>query len=279
MKNIVIIPNPKKEKSFEVTKKLIAILNKHNCNCMMSDSFSDSFEGVSFKNDSELFLDAQVALVLGGDGTILKAAVSCAKRKIPILGINLGRVGFMTEVNVCDIEDCVKKLLFDDFVIQKRMMMDITLLSGGKKTREFHALNDVVVSKTHSPMITLQINSDGEKINEYKADGLIIATPTGSTGYSLSAGGPVADPTMELFIASPICAHMLHARCALLSGQKEIEIILKDDTVLAEITIDGEVCDKITNADRVIIKKSDLNADIIKIGNQSFYDVLIDKLR
>jgi NAD+ kinase len=170
-------------------------------------------------------------------------------------------------------------LLSGNFKIEKRMMMDV-VIKRSTETFHYYALNDVVISKSESSMVLIQVHSDNEKINEYRADGLIIATPTGSTGYSLSAGGPVADPTMELFIASPICAHELHARPALMPSDKSLHISLSDELGhKALVTLDGKEKEKISVGDEVIVTKSEHYTDIIKIKNQSFYDVLTQKLK
>lgn len=278
MKNIIIIPNENKDLKLGVTKKLINIL-KGSANLFMEKKFSYLGGQIIFADDDELFENADFVITLGGDGTILEVAEHCGMRNIPIMGINLGRIGFMTEIDVCDMQMACDALLSGNFKVEKRMMMDV-LVKKNKETFHYYALNDVVISKSESSMVLIQVHSDNEKINEYRADGLIIATPTGSTGYSLSAGGPVADPTMELFIASPICAHELHARPALMPSDKSLHISLSDELGhKALVTLDGKEKEKISVGDEVIVTKSEHYTDIIKIKNQSFYDVLTQKLK
>ena len=278
MKNIVIIPNDKKDNDLLITKKLIGELCC-SARLYMNKKFSSLGDKVIYLDEEELFDNADFVIVLGGDGTILEVAVHCAMRNIPIMGINLGRVGFMTEIDVCNIEFACKALLSGDYKIEKRMMMNICV-KNKNGCSSYSALNDVVISKSESSMILIKVHSDNEKINEYKADGLIVATPTGSTGYSLSAGGPVADPTMELFISSPICAHELHARPALMPADKQLCITISDELGHdASITLDGREVEKIKVGDEVIVTKSEYYTDIIKIKNQSFYDVLTEKLK
>ena len=278
MKNIIIIPNENKDLKLEVTKKLINILSGR-AELFMEKKFSYLGGEITFADDNELFDNADFVIALGGDGTILEVAEHCGMRNIPIMGINLGRIGFMTEIDVCDIQMACDALLSGNFKIEKRMMMDV-LVKRNKETFHYYALNDVVISKSESSMVLIEVHSDNEKINEYRADGLIIATPTGSTGYSLSAGGPVADPTMELFIASPICAHELHARPALMPADKSLHISLSDELGHdALVTLDGKEKEKISVGDEVIVTKSEHYTDIIKIKNQSFYDVLTQKLK
>lgn len=278
MKNIIIIPNDKKDIDLAVTNKLIGILGGH-AQIFMDKKFSFLGGQIKFLNIDELFEDADVAIVLGGDGTILEIAEHCGMRNIPIMGINLGRIGFMTEIDVCDMEFACDALIKGNFKTEKRMMMDVCVEKNGNSSH-YYALNDVVFSKSNASMILIDVYSENEKINEYRADGLIVATPTGSTGYSLSAGGPVADPTMELFIASPICAHELHARPALMPADKSLYISLSEELGReALVTVDGIVREKVSLGDKVIVTKAKHYTNIIKIKNQSFYDVLTQKLK
>lgn len=278
MKNIIIIPNDKKDIDLLVTNKLIGILSSH-AQLFMEKKFSFLGGQIKFLDGEELFDDADVVIVLGGDGTILEVAEHCGMRNIPIMGINLGRVGFMTEIDVCDMEFACQALINGNFKTEKRMMMDVCVEKNGHSAH-YYALNDVVFSKSNSSMILIDVYSENEKINEYRADGLIVATPTGSTGYSLSAGGPVADPTMELFIASPICAHELHARPALMPSDKSLYISLSEELGHeALVTVDGIVRENVSLGDKVIVTKSRHYTNIIKIKNQSFYDVLTQKLK
>ena len=278
MKNIVIIPNDKKDEKLNITKELISILAS-DAQIFMEKKFSELGGNIVFTEEKELFDNADFVIVLGGDGTILEAAEHCGMRSIPILGINLGRVGFMAEIDVCDMEYACKALLCGDYKIEDRMMMKVSVKKNGSIST-YNALNDVVVSKSNSSMISIQIHSEGEKINEYRADGLIIATPTGSTGYSLSAGGPVADPTMELFIASPFCAHELLARPALMPATKSLSVSISEELGNeALVMLDGKEQEKIKVGDEVIITQSAYSTQIVKIKNQSFYDVLTQKLK
>ena len=279
MKKIVVIPNETKDKELKVTKILIEIL-KNRAVVVMEKEFSGISDGIEFKNNAGLYDGADFAIVLGGDGTILCTAEQCGKRNIPVMGINLGKVGFMTEIKTDEIDKAVNSLLSGSFKTEKRMMMKVTVEDNGAESKCFHALNDVVIAKENASMIMIEMFSGGEKINQYKADGLIIATPTGSTGYSLSAGGPVADPLTEIFIASPICAHELHARPAVLSANTPIS--LKVDKALgheASVTVDGVQRDIISTEAVVRVEKSEYSLSLIKIGGQSFYEILTEKLR
>lgn len=278
MKNITVIPNDKKDDGLRVTRRLVEMLCGR-ANIFMDKKFSQLSGGINFSEGEELFENTDFVIALGGDGTILEAAEHCGMRAIPIMGINLGRVGFMTEIDIDDMQSACDALLSGDFKTEKRMMMSVCIRRGGESVC-CHALNDVVISKIDASMISISIHSDSEKINEYRADGLIMATPTGSTGYSLSAGGPVADPTMELFIASPICAHELHARPAIMPADRPLRISISNELGNeALVTLDGKEKAKISVFDEVVVTKSENYVQIVKIKNQSFYDVLIQKLK
>ena len=227
-----------------------------------------------------IYENAEVVIVLGGDGTILLSASECAVRDIPILGVNLGRVGFMSEVEVDNIPESMDKLLNNEYRIENRMMMDVTIKNGDNIQGNYIALNDVVVSKSmDTKLIYIKLFTNDEQVNAYTADGVIVSSPTGSTGYSLSAGGPVVDPLMSAFVATPICAHMLSARSAVLSTDKTIILRLDDEPKNeAVVAIDGGSQAHIKHGDEVVVKKSKYVTKLIKIGQKSFYSTLIEKL-
>lgn len=274
MKRIVIIPNDTKDVGLSVTKSLIDCL-RGKAELFMEDKFEASGFDVTFKGD-DIFEVADAVIIIGGDGTMLRVAGPCGKYAIPVMGINMGRVGFMTEIEIDDMKSACERLLKGDYKLEKRMMMDIKINKNGQETAIYSALNDVVLSKVEAKMISVELYANENKINAYVADGIIISTPTGSTGYSLSAGGPVADPSMELFIASPMCAHMLNSRPAVMPADKDI--ILKLSESNATVTVDGVVSEHLSDGDKVVISKSENTVDIIKMSGRSFYDVLINKL-
>jgi len=269
LKRIAVIPNRTKDKDYKYTKELLEIL-AGKAEIVMPEREQISGYSVTFRG-SDLYDGVDAVIVLGGDGTILQAAEPCGRGGIPVMGINLGKVGFMTEVESDDMETACRRLLAGDFETENRMMMEIRV--GDKN---FLALNDAVISKPNAEMINMELYANGGKVSEYIADGLVISTPTGSTGYSLSAGGPVADPQMKLFIATPICAHMLSARPMLLSAEKEIDIRLFGGTAI--VTVDGEDKCTIKSGDSVSVRRSECTFKIIKLGRQSFYYTMMSKL-
>ncbi len=279
MKNIAIVSNNLKDIGFISTKEFVKkLLNK--ANIYMDKALSILGLDVNYVEYEQLFIIADIMVVLGGDGSILQVATPCAKHNIPVLGVNLGRVGFMTETEPNNIDDAINAILTDNYTCESRMLIKMEIVRNGISS-SFHALNDVVVSKSaEAKLIKVGLYADDELVNNYIADGLIIATPTGSTGYSISAGGPVVDPSMQLYIATPICPHMLSVRSAILSSQKKIVIRLDNDfrDNEAVVSCDGDVSGFITEADEIVITKSKYEFKMIKIGNYSFFDTLLRKL-
>ncbi len=278
MKKIGIIANSLKPECKDYISGMVKWLNGRAEVFMSEDSGTP---GVRVVTEAELLNTVGYMLVMGGDGTMIGAASGCARHNIPVLGINLGRIGFMTEIEPPQINSALDKLISGNYKTEKRMMMKARVMRDGDEIRTFHALNDIVVSKAAGVrLVGLGLYTDGELVNRYIADGLILATPTGSTGYSISAGGPVVDPGMRLYVATPICAHMLSVRSAVLSADKEI-VICHDKGYgenEAVVTADGETRCDLTGGERVIITRSQYELELIKIGNQSFYDTLIKKL-
>ena len=274
---VAVIPNNTKDKRLEKTKQLCAALKNGGAEVCMEEKYRDSGIDAAYC-DAGLYDGAGAAVVLGGDGTILQAAEPCARLGIPVMGINLGRVGFMTEVEISDMEQAASKLIGGEYSVEERMMMEVEIRAEGRQ-QSFAALNDCVVAKADAQMIMAGIFADDDKITEYIADGVIISTPTGSTGYSLSAGGPVAEPDMELFLATPICAHTLKARPAIVSAQRNISVrLFEGANRFASVTIDGIVRGRLSYGDSAVIRKSDMRLKLIKFGKQSFYDILSAKL-
>ncbi len=279
MKRIAIVSNNLKDIDFINTKEFVKkLLNR--AQIYMDKSLNILGLDVNYVEYDQLFEIADIMVVLGGDGTILQVATPCAKHNIPVLGVNLGRVGFMTETEPNNIDDAINSILNDNYTCQSRMLIKMEMIKDGE-SKSFYALNDVVISKNaEAKLIKVGLYADNELVYDYIADGLIIATPTGSTGYSISAGGPVVDPSMQLYIATPICPHMLSVRSAILPSHKRIVTRLDNDfrDNKAVVSCDGDVCGFITGADEIVISKSKYEFKMIKIGNYSFFDTLLRKL-
>jgi NAD+ kinase len=275
---IAIITNKTKDTGLTTAMRVAELLSGKAELYMSDDCILPIESTVSYIPYEKIWEIVELAIVIGGDGTLLQIASRCAQNSIPTLGINLGKVGFLTEIETSDIEKALEKVISGNYKTEKRMLLKMQI---NNENVSYHALNDIVISKPDGiKIIGVDLYTDNELVYHYVADGLIIATPTGSTGYSISAGGPVVDPSMDLYIATPICPHMLSVRSAILSSDKEIVIKLSRDYAnnSAMISTDGEKQRFINIEDEIRISKSGYEFELIKIGENSFYNTLINKL-
>ena len=223
---------------------------------------------------------ADLAVVVGGDGTLLAAARLLGDRQIPIVAINHGSLGFLTEVTLEEMYPALERILAGEVVTEPRMMMDIHVLRGNVPVGAYRALNDVVINKgTLSRMIELEARVDGQYVSRFRADGLIVATPTGSTAYNLAAGGPIIFPTMSAMIVTPICSHTLTNRPLVLSEGVKIEIMLRSAQDDAYVTVDGQVGLNLRMDDRLVVEKSAVAVELVAPGDKNYFDVLRGKLK
>lgn len=223
---------------------------------------------------------AAVLLVLGGDGTMLNAARLAGERGIPILGVNMGGLGFLTEVQLENLYPSLERVFANDFVLDERLMLKTHLHRHGETVAQGTMLNDVVISKgTLARMIELKVRIQGQFVTNLRGDGLIVSTPTGSTAYSLSAGGPIINPAVEGLILTPVCPHTLTHRPLIVPLNAEIDVTLtsKDDGAMA--TLDGQVGVAMTQGDTVEIMASEHRTRLIRFPESSYYEVLREKLK
>ncbi len=242
-------------------------------------------EAVCVKNERQAIAETgetgvDCALVLGGDGTLLRAAGNMMDSDIPLLGINLGTLGYLAEVESTCAEEAVEKLLKDEFVREERMMLSGRVTTGEK---ERYALNDIVISRCGSlQILNVRIYVNGQFLNDYCADGVIVATPTGSTGYNLSAGGPIVEPSARLLLLTPICPHTLNTRSIVFSPEDEITVEIpwgKDGhEQVVEANFDGSNTITLKTGDRILIRRSDRTTGIVRLRTESFLSVLHKKM-
>lgn len=271
----------------EAASRVASRLKEHPCEIYVSELMREKVERnralsekVVFVPNSTLYKDMDVIIVLGGDGSILSAARYCLSAGIPILGINLGHLGYMAEMEQNEI-DMLDRLFSGDYKIEEREMIDVSVMRGGKHlANRASALNDAVISNgSIARLVDLELFEGDIPVANYRADGLILSTPTGSTAYSMSAGGPVIDPKMKCICVTPICSHTLAAR----------PIIFSDDAVLSikntcerekslYLTLDGKINFEIYKGDTVIVKRSASVTKLIRLKEQGFYDTLRSKM-
>jgi NAD+ kinase len=219
-------------------------------------------------------------LVLGGDGTMLAAARAVAQAGVPILGVNLGSLGFLTEVPVEELYETLEALVEKRVTVESRSMIHCHLMRNGERIIHYDAMNDAVVAKSAmARIIEFEIKVNHEAVATYRADGLIVATPTGSTAYSLAAGGPIVAPDVNAFLITPISPHMLTHRPVVVNDRYEVQVLIKSVQEEAFLTVDGQVGIPLLDGDVVTCKRSVRQVSLIRRSNRSFFDVLRTKLK
>ena len=276
MKTIGIIPNTYKDSDFSATKEIAEWLIKKGHNPITAENIG--IEKLN-KTIEEVYGNSDFLLVLGGDGTILKVAKNSAITNTPIYGINFGTLGYLTDVEKHDAFIGLEKLLSGDFTIEKRMMLEAKVLNTDSADDKLIALNDIcIVRGFFGTIITLELYINKKYINTYRSDGLIISTPTGSTAYNLSAGGPILKPDSKMIAITPICPHTLHNRPFVISADDEvsIKVINKRSTDIV-LSLDGQNPLHMKDDDVIEISASKFYTSIVRTTDLGFYDILRKK--
>ncbi|MHA1569564.1 MAG: NAD(+)/NADH kinase [Alphaproteobacteria bacterium] len=277
MKHVGIFVKRNKTEAGEAAKSLINWLKQRDLEALIPDTEAEMYGIPGGQPVEEVLEKSDLLVVLGGDGTFLAASRLLKGRQVPVLGVNLGGMGFLTEVRLNDLPKTLDKLLADDMRIVERMRLNVTLHTNGEEI-PFAVLNDVVVSKSALARIfDLRITVGGNFLNTVRADGLIVATPTGSTAYNLAAGGPVVHPQTNAIIITPINPHMLTNRPLVVPAERNVEIELVDEAEVY-VTFDGQVGRELRFGDRVVIEASAKPLLMIKSQERSYFDVLREKL-
>jgi NAD+ kinase len=263
METFFIVANETKDETKAVTKRIKDFLASRGKTCQDTPEQADC------------------VLVLGGDGTMLRAVAELADVDAPFLGINLGNLGFLAEVDKSHIEPALEQLIAEHYSIEKRMMLD-GVVNEKSETRH-SALNDVVIAGSKSmQLIYFDLYVNGLLLNSYGADGMIVSTPTGSTGYNLSAGGPLVEPNAQAFLLTPVCSHSLHNRSIVLSPEVEVALEIGSgkygETQMVEAIFDGRGREEMKSGDRIRITKSEKTTAIVKVSKTNFLEILKKKL-
>lgn len=282
MEKFCIISNQEKDVNLHVTQKIINYLKKNNRSCFLATSIVDEHEN-HFTDHHQIPDDVECIIVLGGDGTIIQAADDLIGRGLPLIGINMGTLGFLAEIETHSIEFALDCLMQDNYRLEQRQMLLGTIYSNKEKVYAKEALNDVVITRAgFSRIITVEIMVNEEMVSKYRGDGVIIATPTGSTGYNLSAGGPVIKPDTQAIIITPICPHSLNARSIIVSAKDRVQIRIgkskKTQEEEAIATFDGRTAIKLHTQDVIEIQKAREDTQLIKLSKNSFFDILRTKI-
>lgn len=280
--NVLIAPNLRKNNAVQHTADVIHRFLELGCQCLMGDQFSYVFaqSGAQFGHYYDHISKADMLVAIGGDGTIIHSAKDAVIADKPILGINLGRLGFLAQLEITELS------LLDDIVngsyhVQERMMLKAVRVTGDGRREQYYAFNDIVLSKgALSRMVDLEVSCQGSHVGHFRADGLIFATPTGSTAYSMSAGGPIIDPTVDSITMTPICPHTLGSRPIIFAAQKMLQIrqLTINYTDKLYMTIDGEQAVMINPEDTIEICRSKRRVKLVTVDDRNFYEILGEKL-
>ena len=283
MKNIVLTPNPYRDKNFQTVRDAMKVLKDSGLEpklCLPFD-VDRSFElprDLRFSRLDRELANADMVICFGGDGTILHMAKTATRRGLPILGVNIGTMGFMAELESTEL-DMLSRLATGDYTLDNRMMLDVTV----QRDRDiiFHdiCLNDAVITKgAVARIVHLAVKCDGVQVLACGGDGIIISTPTGSTGYSLSAGGPIVEPEADNIIITPICAHDVGSRCIVTSGKRVITTqLIQNARRNAFLSVDGGKALRLNMGDVTTVKKSHLTTKLVRLKDRSFFDVVNSK--
>jgi NAD+ kinase len=280
MKTIGLVVNIEKKKIGELVRQTISWLESHNCRPALAEVTAQALGLPEFSWDQQkLVTNTDYLVVLGGDGTLLSIARQAAPGGVPILGVNMGHLGFLTEVDVSELFSALERLIKGEYMIEERMMLEAGVYRQNLLVEQSIALNDVVITKgALARLIFLETYVDQEYVTTYPADGLIVATPTGSTAYSLSAGGPLVTPKMELMLVTPICPHSLWARPLVIGADSQVKVEVLSGQGEIMLTMDGQYGFKLQPKDNVIVNKAPFRAKFICLQERSFFYLLRQKL-
>lgn len=283
MKKVILCPNVYRDRQFQTTQKAIRILHEVGIETVVSLPFTvENLElpaGMRSVPLKAAVRDADLMIAFGGDGSILHLARTAAMHRIPILGINLGNLGYIAELESTDLE-LLKRLKEEKLPRESRMMLDVRVLRGGKTVYSTTVLNDAVVTKgAVARVIKLQMHMNGKEFVRVDGDGIIFATPTGSTAYSLSAGGPIVDPTAHNILITPICAHSLMSPAYVLGPEQTIEVeSVKNGNKTVYLSADGGKAFLLKEGDRLVVRQSKYATELVKLKDRSFYETLREKM-
>ncbi|MCR5272244.1 MAG: NAD(+)/NADH kinase [Lachnospiraceae bacterium] len=279
MNNFFIVSNGFTDENFVNAKNIKSYIIKNKGVCSIADVKSSMDCSVDISPD-DVPSDCECIIVLGGDGTLIRTAGALASKNLPVVGVNLGHLGYLCELNTDMIETALDKIISDNYIIEERMMLH------GKSeacSNMRYAINDIVIGRKNSiSMISLKVTVNGEFLNTFECDGIVIATPTGSTGYNMSANGPIVEPTTELILLNPLNEHNLNSKCLVLDKGSVIEIEVlerrKDKQEKATVICDGVEKGELNHGDVIRIRRAGTHVKILKFSNVTFLETLRRKM-
>ncbi|HHZ13019.1 MAG: NAD(+)/NADH kinase [Caldicoprobacterales bacterium] len=279
MKIIGLIANLTKDPSGIKTRRIVEIARSLDMRVQVIPGVHDIIKVGEPTPEQQLYSLSDIIVSLGGDGTLLQAACQAALWDKPIMGINTGNLGFLTDGDFSQAPKALEALKEGEYYIERRMMLEGTIVRGEKSCSPFLAFNDIGIMKALvSRIIQLKASVNSHEINSYSGDGLLVSSPTGSTAYSLSAGGPIVDPSLECLLLTPICPHSLNARSIIINCNDIIEIeIMCPDRDIA-LTADGQAVATLIGGDRILVKKADTYVQLLRTKKQNFFDLIHEKI-
>ncbi|NLM25685.1 MAG: NAD(+)/NADH kinase [Firmicutes bacterium] len=277
---IGIMPHTGKPVAMQLTVEVIEYLMSKGKIPWISEEVAALIGRPDLGRKEETIKEIDVLLVLGGDGTLLNAARTIVDYDILILGVNVGHLGFLTEIETDHLYQSLDKLLARDFHVEERMFIECQVIRDQQVIATYRALNDFVITRgTFARIIQLRVDVDDQPVVDYQADGLIVATPTGSTAYSLSAGGPIVEPSLDCLIITPICPHTLAARSVVVHQDATVTVIIEANHEEVMLTIDGQLGFPLQSLDQVKIVRAGVTGKFIKLSGRSFFDILNSRLK
>jgi len=275
-----IVTKPSGATSRKVLAEILALFRRYKVKVLMDDAAAAMAGVKKALPRADVVTGADLVVVLGGDGTFLAAARSVRMQGPPLVGINLGSLGFLTEIQRRDVTRALTTILEGEAEEERRLMLAVRVLCNGRLLASYTALNDVVLAKSNlARTVRLRVAVDGHPVSSYRSDGLIISTPTGSTAYSLSAGGPLVHPAMDAVLITPICPHALTNRPLLIPARSRVEVSRSSGNDPIHLTVDGQTGGPFGPGDRIEVRRSRISLRLIHPFQRTFYDTLRTKLK
>lgn len=281
MKHFYMVVNSEKKNAERGAELIEAYLEEQGCECLRWQEEAAKSREYKYTDGRLVPPETECVISLGGDGTMIQAARDLAGRNIPLFGVNMGNLGYLTQISQeSDIVPALDELIADHYRLEKRMMLYGRVISDGKTVASDISLNDIVLTRESLYTLRFRLYLNGQLFNEYSADGMIASTPTGSTAYNLSAGGPIAAPESDMIILTPICPHTLNSRSIVISSKSRIMLEMLDQRDVNPIlTFDGDVAVPLKKGDRIEIEKSEIETTLVQLKQVPFLENIRQKMR